>query len=86
MANCRGCLAKKHQLWFYREPNEKRKNGWERLQSFDFIPEYFVITNFDEYEQRHRLRAFLIQDCNLFAESDRFHFITVFHYAGFAPD
>jgi 4-amino-4-deoxy-L-arabinose transferase-like glycosyltransferase len=59
--------------WFYREPNEKEKTVQERLQSFDFIPEYFVITNFDEYEQRHQdLRTFLIQNCDLFAETDQY--------------
>ncbi|MCI0560736.1 MAG: glycosyltransferase family 39 protein, partial [Nitrososphaera sp.] len=44
----------------------------ERLNALDFAPQYFVITNFDEFSRHHTdLKEFLERNCPLFAKSDK---------------
>ena len=45
----------------------------ERLAALNFVPEYFIITNFREYEQNHTdLRDYLDANCSIFSKSDEY--------------
>jgi hypothetical protein len=58
---------------FYRRPGEKDLSVSERIDSFGFIPEYYVITNFDLYERKHSdLKEYLQKDCSLLAEQEHY--------------
>ena len=58
---------------FYRGPNEKELSVQERMDKLGFIPEYFVITNFDIYERKNQdLKEYLEQDCALLAQKEQY--------------
>jgi 4-amino-4-deoxy-L-arabinose transferase-like glycosyltransferase len=58
---------------FYRRPGERELSVIERINGFSFIPEYFVITNFDLYNRKHQdLKQYLEQDCSLLAEKEQY--------------
>jgi hypothetical protein len=57
----------------YRESGERELSVNERLNNLGFEPEYFVITDFNEFDNRHAdLKAFLQENCALLAESDQY--------------
>ncbi len=57
--------------WLYGLPGGRAISLEERFQELDFVPEYFVITNFREYEAHHAdLRDFLTNNCRLVAQTD----------------
>lgn len=63
--------------WFYRMPEEEEKSVQQRLEELEFIPEYFIITNFDEYRRLHQdLDAYLAESCSVLVKTDRYH---IFH-------
>lgn len=58
---------------FYRRPDARELSVQERLEGLGFIPEYFVITNFDLYNRKHQdLQAYLKNNCSLPKETDAF--------------
>jgi hypothetical protein len=62
---------KSSTYWFYRESGERELSVQERIQAFDFDPEYFVITNFNEYSRLHQdLRDYLVENCLVAAQDD----------------
>lgn len=59
--------------WFYRQPEEKEQSVKERIMALGFTPEYYVITNFEEYRNLHRdLRDYLVQSCISLAQTDQY--------------
>ena len=45
----------------------------ERLDTLDFFPEYFVITDFKEFNRHHAdLKKYLINHCSLLVENDKY--------------
>lgn len=60
--------------WLYRRPGERELSIEERLSALDFSPDYFIITNFKEFNRHHTdLKEFLANnDCPLVAESDQY--------------
>jgi hypothetical protein len=45
----------------------------ERFQALDFVPEYFIITHFNELNRHHAdLKEYLSNNCPLVAESDQY--------------
>jgi len=68
------------EYWPRRTSDTDRALGYEREQSveqrlaaLDFGPEYFVITDFDEFNRHHAdLKEFLVDNYPLLAESDNY--------------
>ncbi|HSJ64598.1 MAG TPA: glycosyltransferase family 39 protein [Gemmatimonadaceae bacterium] len=59
--------------WLYRGKGEVERSVAERLAALGFEPEYFVITDFREYETHHAdLRAFLEARCSPVAITDTY--------------
>jgi hypothetical protein len=59
--------------WLYREPGEVETSIQERLNALSFIPEYYVITDFNEFNKNHQdLRKYLSQNCTKLAESEEY--------------
>lgn len=60
--------------WLYRRPGERELSIEERLSALDFAPDYFIITNFKEFNGHHTdLKEFLANNnCPLVAESDQY--------------
>lgn len=59
--------------WLYRGKGEVERSVAERLAGLRFEPEYFVITDFREYETNHAdLRAFLETRCSPVAIADAY--------------
>ncbi len=54
--------------------SENRELGiTERIHALDFPPEYFVITDFDEFGNHHvDLKQFLVDHCSLTAKNDHY--------------
>ena len=49
---------------FYRKPGERELSVEERLKNLGYVPEYFVVTNFQEYRRHHEdLHAYLKSRC-----------------------
>jgi hypothetical protein len=56
-----------------RDSNARELSVEERLESFDFIPEYLIITNFQEFYRHHTdLEEFLTGRCSLVAETSHY--------------
>jgi hypothetical protein len=56
---------------FYRRPGESSLSVQERIYGLGFVPEYFVITNFDLYYRKHQdLKQYLETNCMLHAQSN----------------
>jgi hypothetical protein len=55
--------------WLYRMPGERELTIEERLADLGFTPEFFVITDFREYEEHHAdLKEYLTRHCQVVAE------------------
>jgi hypothetical protein len=55
---------------FYRHPDARELSVQERLNGLGFVPEYFVITNFDLYNRKHQdLRMYLENSCLTLAQT-----------------
>jgi hypothetical protein len=62
---------RKINYWLYQRPGDRELSVDERLNSIGFSPEYFVITNFLEFDQHHTdLKDFLQQRCKLISEKN----------------
>jgi hypothetical protein len=62
---------KSSTYWFYREEGERELSVQERIDALGFEPEYFVITNFNEFTRLHQdLQSYLVQSCKVLAEDD----------------
>jgi hypothetical protein len=58
---------------FYRRPDAKEESVQERLEGLGFIPEYFIITNFDLFHRHHQdLQAYLEENCKLLVQTDQY--------------
>jgi 4-amino-4-deoxy-L-arabinose transferase-like glycosyltransferase len=58
---------------FYRAPGSRELSVEERLAQFTFEPQYFVITDFDQYYRRHPdLREYLNANCQVEAQTDQY--------------
>jgi hypothetical protein len=58
---------------FYRRPGERELSVIERLNGFGFLPDYFVITNFDLYNRKHQdLKQYLEHDCSLLTDTEQY--------------
>jgi len=61
------------EYWLYRRPGERELSIEERLEALGFVPEYFVITDFDSFDRRHPdLKEFLNEHCALVAQSEQY--------------
>jgi hypothetical protein len=50
---------------FYRQPGERERSVQERIDELGFLPDYFVITNFDLYQRKHQdLETYLKSACS----------------------
>lgn len=64
---------RKISYWLYRRADERELSVDQRLDALGFSPEYFVITDFDEFETHHAdLRQYLAGNCVLVADNDRY--------------
>ena len=58
---------------FYRHPGEGELSVQERIDALGFVPEYFVITNFDLYNRKHQdLGTYLANNCSVLAETNSY--------------
>jgi hypothetical protein len=58
---------------FYRHPDARELSVQERLDGLGFVPEYFVITNFDLYHRKHQdLKAYLENYCSPIRETEAY--------------
>jgi hypothetical protein len=53
-------------------PNDRELSIEQRLEGLGFSPEYFVITDFWEYDSNHDDLKYLAGSCTLVAESDEY--------------
>jgi 4-amino-4-deoxy-L-arabinose transferase-like glycosyltransferase len=59
--------------WLFRWKEERELSIEERLNTIDFIPEYFIITYFREFNRHHNdLKKYLERNCVLIAKSDKY--------------
>jgi 4-amino-4-deoxy-L-arabinose transferase-like glycosyltransferase len=59
--------------WLYRRPGERERSIDERLNAIGFTPEFFVITDFAEYEANHAdLAEYLEGKCSRVAVADEY--------------
>ena len=60
---------RKINYWLYQRPGDRELSVDERLNSIGFLPEYFVVTNYPEFDRHHTdLKDFLQQRCELISE------------------
>lgn len=58
---------------FYRSPGERELSVAERLDGLGFVPDYFVITNFDLFNRKHQdLQAYLEKNCRILANTSQY--------------
>jgi hypothetical protein len=58
---------------FYRRPDARELTVQERLAGLGFVPEYFVITDFNLYNRKHQdLQAYLTSNCSLFKQTEAY--------------
>jgi len=58
---------------FYRRPGEGELTVQERIDALGFVPEYYVITNFDLYNRKHQdLGNYLANNCSVLAETNSY--------------
>ena len=56
---------------FYRGPDERELSVQERIEGLGFVPEYFVVTNFDLFNRKHQdLKTYLQEDCITLAQTE----------------
>ena len=67
-----GAYWPRSSTWYlHPEPNQRELSVEDRLQALPFEPEYFVVTDFNEFQRHHRdLAAYLTSRCVLKAETD----------------
>jgi hypothetical protein len=59
--------------WALKRPGERALSVEERFNAIDFSPEYFIITDFEEFEKHHAdLKAFLAKNAPLIVKNDRY--------------
>lgn len=59
--------------YLYRRPQDRELTIRERLDRLNFSPEYFVITDFKEFDNHHAdLKEYLARNCGLIAQTDRY--------------
>lgn len=64
---------RKITYWFYRRADERELSIGKRLDALGFSPEYFVITDFAEFDEHHTdLKEYLVGNCSLVAESRQY--------------
>jgi hypothetical protein len=57
----------------YQRPGERELTVEERINAFNFLPEYFVVTDFNEFNIHHAdLNDYLDKNCDLLAESESY--------------
>jgi 4-amino-4-deoxy-L-arabinose transferase-like glycosyltransferase len=58
---------------FYGLPGKRELTVQERLDSFGYDPEYFIITNFELFERKHQdLKMYLRENCAVFASQETY--------------
>lgn len=58
---------------FYRRPDARELSVQERLDALGFVPEYFVITNFDLFTRKHQdLQAYLEANCSTIVKEEAY--------------
>jgi hypothetical protein len=58
---------------FYRLPGAQERSVEERLETINFTPEYFVITDFQKFNLRHQdLKVYLERNCSIYAGTDQY--------------
>jgi hypothetical protein len=58
---------------FYRWPGERERTVEERIAALDFIPDYYVVTSFDEAYRRHQdLLDYLAANCQTLARTETY--------------
>jgi hypothetical protein len=61
------------ECWIYCPPGERKLSINERVNYLNFVPEYFVITDFAGFDQRHPdLKKFLHDHCAVVAQSEQY--------------
>lgn len=61
------------EYWLYRRPDERELSIQERLDNLGFEPEYFVITDFSGFENRHAdLKEYLHKYCSVYSQTDQY--------------
>jgi hypothetical protein len=59
--------------WLYRKPDQKNRSIEDRLKALGFMPEYFVITDFNEFSKHHTdLKEYLTMSCSVLAETRQY--------------
>lgn len=59
--------------WLVPQPGEVELSVKERIDSLNFDPEYFIITNFKDYSTYNQdLQAYLVKNCSLLAQTDQY--------------
>jgi len=63
----------KMRNWIFRRLDERTLSVADRFTILGFSPEYFIISDFEEFNRNHvDLREFLANNCPLLAESDKY--------------
>jgi hypothetical protein len=59
--------------WAFARPNDHELSVRERLRALEFSPEYFIITDFNEFNRHHAdLKNFLLTNCPLLVKHDQY--------------
>jgi Dolichyl-phosphate-mannose-protein mannosyltransferase len=59
--------------WIFRRLEQRELSIQERFEGLNIVPEYFVITDFDEFNRHHGdLKVFLEHNCSLIAKRDKY--------------
>lgn len=67
---------------FYRRPGAQELTVQQRMDALSFIPEYFVITNFQLFFRKHQdLQAYLAKNCSLYVQKDAYWIYGSCNYA-----
>lgn len=58
---------------FYRRPDARELSVQERIEGLGFVPEYFVVTNFDLFNRKNQdLKTYLDANCVMQAQTDQY--------------
>lgn len=67
---------------FYRQPGAQELTVQQRIDALDFIPEYFVITNFQLFFGIHQdLQAYLAKNCSMYVQKTAYWIYGSCNYA-----
>jgi 4-amino-4-deoxy-L-arabinose transferase-like glycosyltransferase len=59
--------------WLYRKPGEQNRSIEDRIKALRFTPEYFVITDFNQFSSHHTdLKEYLTKSCSPLAETPQY--------------